>query len=99
MSPEERSLFMKMMKLTEENNKILHGMRRSMMWASITRWFYWIVIIGLSVGSFYFIQPYINTITGAFGDITGSKVKTPGTVQNDISVLNSALDNLKALIK
>jgi hypothetical protein len=99
MSPEERSLFERMMRLTEENNKILRGMKRSMMWASITRWFYWIVIIGLSVGSFYFIQPYINSLTEKLGDITGTSVTTPTTVQNDVSVLNSALDNLKALIK
>jgi hypothetical protein len=30
---------------------------------------YWIVIIGTAIGAFYFIQPYIDSLTNIYGDI------------------------------
>ena len=44
--------------LGEENNNLLRKMRRAEKWSSFFRFIYWIIIIGLSVGAFYFIQPY-----------------------------------------
>jgi len=62
MTPEEKSLLERTYKLTEENNKILHGLRRSVRWYSAYKVIYWVVIIGLSVGAFYVFQPYLNTL-------------------------------------
>ncbi len=72
MSPEERELLNKCVGLAEENNKILHSMKRSMYWASITRAIYWIFIIGSAVGAFYILQPYIDQLTSIYsgaGDV------------------------------
>jgi hypothetical protein len=46
----------------EENNVLLKKMRRSSRWSSFFRVIYWLIIIGLSVGAFYFIQPYVATM-------------------------------------
>ena len=62
MTPEEKSLLERTYKLTEENNKILHGLRRSVRWYSAYKVIYWVFIIGLSVGAFYVFQPYLNTL-------------------------------------
>ena len=64
MNEEERELLNKVAQTVEENNAILHGIRRSMRLSSIMRWIYWIVIIGASVGAFWLIQPYLNAIGG-----------------------------------
>ena len=60
MDPEERKLLERTLRLVEENNSMIHKMRRAQKWASFTRTLYWIVIIGVSIGAFYFLQPYIN---------------------------------------
>ncbi len=45
-------------------------MRRSARWQSTFQILYWVLIIGLTFGAFYFIQPYINSLTGALGDVS-----------------------------
>lgn len=71
MSPEERELLKRSVELAEENNDMLHSMRRSMRLARIMSIMYWVVIIGSAVGAFYLIQPYLSAITGTYGNVTG----------------------------
>ncbi len=74
MSPEERELLNKCVTLSEDNNQILHSIKRSMRWASITRAIYWIFIIGSAIGALYFLQPYIDQLKSVYsgaGDVLG----------------------------
>jgi len=66
MTPEERHLLELTHKLAEENNRILVSIRRSNRVSAIFRVLYWIIIIGISVGAYYFIQPYVNTAFDLF---------------------------------
>ena len=66
MTPEERSLLYKMAEQVSENNSMLRSIRSSMRWASVWRAVYWTLIIGTSVGAYWFIQPYINQILGSY---------------------------------
>jgi hypothetical protein len=59
MTPEEKSLLERTHKLAEENNEILRGIRRSNRISAVFRVIYWIIIIGIGVGTFYFLQPYL----------------------------------------
>ena len=61
---EHKDLLEKIMKLTEENNMLLIQMRRSARIGTFFRAVYWLIIIGLSIGAFYFVQPYINSLVG-----------------------------------
>lgn len=72
MTPEEKELLNKVSQTVEENNTILHGIRRSMRLASVMRWVYWIIIIGASVGAFWLIQPYLNAIGGGTTSVSGA---------------------------
>lgn len=46
-------------------------MKRSARISNILRIFYWVIIIGLSVGAYYFIQPYTTLLLNvASGDIS-----------------------------
>ncbi|HEY9583846.1 MAG TPA: hypothetical protein VJI66_02705 [Candidatus Paceibacterota bacterium] len=81
MTPEERSLLQRIASTVEENNQILIGMRRRARYATVFRVLYWVVIIGLSVGAFYFIQPYIEFMTSALG-IGGNEASSGSSFEN-----------------
>ena len=84
MSPEERELLNKSVSLAEDNNKILHSMRRSQRLSSIMRAVYWILILGSAVGAYYFIQPYIDQLTEVY---SGAKA--------DLNNVSNVIKNLK----
>lgn len=88
MTPEEKSLLERTYKLAEENNGILHSMRRSARWASVMRYIYWAVIILLSFGAYYFIQPYLTFLTGSLGQM-----------QNGINSSANMVQSFKDLLK
>lgn len=73
MDSQDRELLQKTFQLAEENNAMLRKMRRSMRVANAMRIVYWLIIIGLSVGALYFIQPYIDQLlqvySGAQSDL------------------------------
>ncbi len=66
MTPEERSLLQKIAQQVEENNEMLHSIRRAQKWATVWRAIYWIVIIGSAVGAYWIIQPYIDQLVGVY---------------------------------
>ncbi|MEI8174797.1 MAG: hypothetical protein WCG28_02500 [bacterium] len=84
MSPEERELLNRSVSLGEENNRMLHSMRRSMRMASFMRALYWILIIGSAVGAFYFIQPYTDEIMKVYND-----------ARNNLGSLSTMLQSVK----
>ena len=81
MSPEERELLQRSVSLAEENNKILHSLRRSVRLQRFISILYWVFIIGASVGAYYFVQPYIDQILNIYSgaksniDSAGSLLK------------------------
>lgn len=66
MTPEERELLTKSIKLAEENNKMLRGMRRSARFASFLRIVYWLIILGAAFGTYYFVQPYLDAVIKSY---------------------------------
>ncbi|HPS21333.1 MAG TPA: hypothetical protein PLO44_00810 [Candidatus Paceibacterota bacterium] len=68
MDLEERQLIENTYNLVKENNQMLHKIRRSQRIANFTRFLYWLIIIGITVGAFYFVQPYIDQLQGLMGN-------------------------------
>ncbi|MFA5933639.1 MAG: hypothetical protein WC795_00215 [Candidatus Paceibacterota bacterium] len=66
MDPELKSMIKENLELTQENNKILKKVRKAQVWAQISRVLYWLVIIGASVGAYYYIQPYLSKLIGIY---------------------------------
>ncbi len=92
MSPEERSLLERTYKMVEENNTILLSIRRNARIGTAMRFIYWAVIIGLSYGAYYFIQPFIKAITGGLGDIqSGGLTSDIGNIQSTVSQIQDLL--------
>jgi len=67
MAPDEHELLRRSIALGEENNQILRRIERHIRLQRLMTWIYWLIIIGLSFGAYYLIQPYIHAITGASG--------------------------------
>lgn len=72
MDPESKKLLEETLALARENNKMLHTIRRSMLWARVMSVLYWVVIIGIAFGTFYFIQPYIDQLSNIYGGAKNS---------------------------
>ena len=72
MTPEERQILLQTHRLVEENNTLLRKMHRAALIGRIWHILYWVVIIALSLGAYYFIQPYIDQLTTTFGGFKAS---------------------------
>ena len=84
MSPEERELLNRSVALAEDNNKMLHSMRRSMRFQRVMTALYWVFIIGSFVGAYYFVEPYLDQLRNVYGG-----------AQSDLKDVGSIIDNLK----
>ncbi len=62
MTPEDRAKLDNLYELTRENNTILRSLQRTSRLRTILRVSYWIIIIGLALGAFYFIQPFVEQL-------------------------------------
>ncbi len=71
MEQDEKDLLQKTYDLAKENNHILKGIRSSNRWASFFRFLYWLILVGISVGAFYFAQPYVNNLLNAYSKLQG----------------------------
>jgi hypothetical protein len=92
MNPEERSLLEKTYQLVEENNRLLSSMRRMSRINLGMRITYWVIIIGLSLGALYFIQPYFDFLKN-LGE--SSALNTNGVNNSGESSLELLQDLLK----
>jgi len=70
MSPEERKILEETYRLTKENRKDLKKIRRHMTLGTIFRTIYWVLIIGVGIGFFYFLQPYLDNLIGTYSGLT-----------------------------
>jgi Sec-independent protein secretion pathway component TatC len=82
MTPEERELLNRSLKLAEENNKMLRSMRRSARFSSFIRLVYWLFIIGAAFGTYYFVQPYIAPIMKTYTDLQKSVADIKSTTSS-----------------
>lgn len=85
MTPEERDLLLKSIKLAEENNKMLRGIRRSARLSTFLRLLYWAIIIGTAFGFYYYTKPFIEPIIDGYAGM-----------KDNIETLKHTTDNLPA---
>ena len=83
----------KVLDLVKENNKMLRKIRRGQKRSQIVRIAYWLIIIGISVGAYYYIQPYINMLQ----DFTGEARDTLDNIKNIQNEAGNAVDNIRDL--
>ena len=72
MDQEDKEILRKTLDISQRNNRMLEKISRGMFWGRVFRYIYWAVIIGIGVGAYYFIQPYIDQILEAYGGFKGN---------------------------
>lgn len=77
MDSEVKKILEENLKLSKENNELLKKVRGFQRWSQITKILYWFIIIGVAIGSFYFIKPYlgglVNLYSGGVSDVNSVK--------------------------
>ncbi len=80
--PETKQMLAESLELARENNKLLRSLHRSQRWSLIATILRWVVIVGISVGAFYFVEPYLknllNIYTNTIPELQGKKSGTSG---------------------
>jgi len=71
MTPEERQLLIQTNRLVEENHAMLRKMRRAALWTRAWHLLYWLIIVGISVGAYFYVQPYVEKLQDIYGGIAG----------------------------
>ena len=67
MEPAEKDLLQRNLQLAEDNNRMLHSMRRSQRWGAVLRIVWWLVIFGASAAAYYYyLQPYLEQLLALY---------------------------------
>ncbi len=97
MDPESKKLLEETFELAQENNKMLHKVRRVQKWATFWSGLKVFIIVGVALGLFYFLEPYINKIVDLYNSVsnTAQSVKSAAdNVKNITDVPNNILQDL-----
>lgn len=73
MDPNEQRMIRESLQLSRETNILVKKIHRHLMIGRAFKAVYWIIIIGVTVGAFYFLQPYIESLQGVYGGIVDSQ--------------------------
>ena len=57
---EERPTLQKILDLASENNVMLHRLQRARRWGSFLSIAKWVILIGISAGLYYYLQPILE---------------------------------------
>jgi hypothetical protein len=82
-----------LLKLTKENNKILHKMHSVQVWAGIFRFIYWAALIGTSVGLWYYFQPTIDKYMSLYNTLMGNITSLTESAGAGAQTLSELLNN------
>ncbi len=84
MDPESKQLLQNTLALVEENNKLLHKVRgvqrRETIWNTVKI----LVIVAIALGSFYYIEPYLEKVMGLYNSVTGMEQKINNSPLQDL---------------
>jgi hypothetical protein len=69
MNPDDKRLLLKTLELSEENNKLLRKLDRMYRLTRAIRVSYWIIILAITLGAYYFIQPYVDGARAAYTSV------------------------------
>jgi len=81
-------------KIVEQNNKMLHSLQNRARFGTIFSVLKWVIVVGISIGAYAFLQPYLNILLDTYTSIQEStsaidqlKNSIPDTSKFDLSKL------------
>ncbi len=84
MDREAKQLLQATLALAEENNKLLHKIRgvqkRETLWQVLKI----VVVIAITLGAFYYIDPYLNKLVDMYNSVSGVQEKINSSPLQDL---------------
>jgi len=97
----EKELMRKNLEVSQESLKLLKKMHRARMVGGVIKVFKWTIIIGISLGSYYYVEPYLRPMINAVSGITSGgarQVQGTGEAVNQNNLPPDFFDKLKNLL-
>ena len=97
MEAEEKKILEENLEISRQSLKILKGIRRGNRLAMIFKVLYWLVILGIVAGVYYFVEPYVKSALGTIQQVQGAlpgNQKTNGTQDTLPDLLKNLPPNL-----
>ena len=79
MDEEDKKMLEETLELEKENNKLIRKVRSVQKQAHFFRVAYYVIIVGIAVGAFYFLQPYIDRVESVWDETSAIFSKFKGT--------------------
>jgi len=94
-TPEQEKQLKEALELARDNNSILKKMRRSLFWNRVFKLVYLVIILGVTFGAYYFVQPYLEGVLGTYQSLLGGaeQVNQAGSSLPDIGKLIGGFGN------
>lgn len=84
MDPETKELLENILSIEKDNNDMLHKIRgfqkRQTFWQILK----YLLIIGIALGSFYFLEPYLNKVVDMYNSVSKTQQKLNNTSFQDL---------------
>ena len=66
-----------LLELTRENNAMLKKIRRSGILSNVMRAIYWLLLLGVGFGAYYYLQPYLDELFSTYKTL----IQASGVIQ------------------
>lgn len=76
----------KTLAISEENNKMLRSIYRAQRWGRVWKITYWVAVVALAFGAYYYIQPYVDQLLEVYGGLSG-QVENAGSIGERLNTL------------
>jgi hypothetical protein len=93
--PELKDLLQKNLEASEESLGLLRKMRKAQVYGGVFTFIKWALIIGASLGAYYYIEPYLNKILDMYTQIN----ETVSGVQRVSNSIDSATASTTSIFK
>ena len=93
MDSEIKELLKANLELSKENNEMLRKVRRVQKRAYAAKIAYWVIVLLLTLGAYYYIQPYIQKVTD-FSNGLNKLIQSGNLNKTESNVAQQLLNNL-----
>ena len=100
-SEELKALLRKNIEVSEESLKILKKMNRARVVGGVFKFVKWLVVIGISLGLYYYIEPYMIGLVDTLQSVTESlsAIRKTGEAISPSNISPDLLEKLQLLFK
>ncbi|MFT6361242.1 MAG: hypothetical protein ACJA2Z_000217 [Candidatus Paceibacteria bacterium] len=94
---ENQELIRENLEMTKQNQKKIKKIQSNIRMTMIAKWLYWILIIGLTVGAFYYSKPYINNAIDTYDalkenvDRSTQVISEPGSLFENFNIVQKLI--------